>query len=640
MATADKDALYDGITVINGGMDGGNAPSTIGRSKVAFARNITFRGGYPETRPGFRRRPLSFEDASTEGHFEEALFQGAAPFEPYSGGKMLAAMIGGRLFRIDVSGGFKTQDISVPGDLNPATRPKAWFVQAEDFLIVQDGQSAPLIHDGTTTRRVNPSSVPKEIPTGTVMEYSMGRLWVTLPQERSFVAGDLAYSTSGTSAYARRDAVLKFTENDFLNEGGEFGVPADVGVIRAMRSIAVLDTSLGQGPLQVMAERGVFSVDAPLDRTEWKNLERPIQTVSLLGSGALSHEGSVLVNGDIWFRASDGIRSFMVARRDFGTWVNTPLSSEMSPVIDLDDPQHLLHASAVLHDNRYLLTVAPFQVADRGVCWRGLAALDFHNVSGLGARTAPAYDGLWTGLNILQSVQLGDRCFLFVLNDDSIIELWEVTKFDEFDNQGSSTPTRISSFLDTPAFDYADKGWDRKVLHTGDLWVDRLAGTVNYRVQFRSDEHECWTDWASWSVDSKRTTCLDECGFPLSLQPQYRPRMRLPLPTDDCNERVNLPLRHGFKHQVRIAWEGKSRLTRFRSVSHIFSEDVSPACPESEPTDTAGVTCCDTSLWSYRSLVPDSTPETFFIARSGEDGDGLYILLAGGTAGGILKSGR
>ena len=572
-------------------------PSLIGNSKVAFARNVTFRGALPTTRPGWNRRAVAWNNEDTQSAFEDGLWQGAYGFEPYQGGHNLVVSVSGRIFLIDVDNNYAAMELT-GADRNSPILDKAWMEQAEDFLIIQDNQSAPFIYDGGSLRRANQIGPVKEVPVGNCMVYANGRIWIARPTGKSFVAGNIVYGEEGTAPYNGRDSVLRFTENIFLNGGGEFAVPFNAGRIRAMKAIAVLDTSLGQGPIQVLCERGVFSVNAPFDRTTWQNLTYPIQTVSLLIGGATSQEGTILVNGDIWFRTDDGIRSFQVARRDFNSWVNTPLSTEMTAVIANDDRNLLNHASAINFDNRYLVTAAPFRVKDHGICWRGLIALDFHNVSGITVRTSPAYDGLWTGLDILQVVPLGNRCFIFSLNADNKIELWEASLADPFDN----VTKRIACYIDTARMGFQDQAWSRKELSTGDVWQSELQGTVNFQAQFRPDNYPGWVDWATWCDVAKDKTCpTDACQIPASLQPQYRTRKRLPLPSDSCNAKDNAPFRNGYEFQMRLLWTGRARIDRLRLIAHELQEDVLPSCPECETEDAEGVAVCDSELYSYRS---------------------------------------
>lgn len=80
--------------------------------------------------------------------------------------------------------------------------------------------------------------------------------------------------------------------------------------------------------------------------------------------------------------------------------------------------------------------------------------------------------------------------------------------------------------------------------------------------------------------------------------------MRLPLPPDTCNEKANMPLRHGFHHQLRIAWTGHARLTKLRLTAHEWQEETEPFCEpcEAPESDITGVACCDTALFAYHSL--------------------------------------
>ena len=67
------------------------------------------------------------------------------------------------------------------------------------------------------------------------------------------------------------------------------------------------------GELFLNSSNGAFSVNAPVDRTIWKNLTYPIQTVCLIDYGPTGPRNGASVNGDWWYRSVDGVRSFRVA---------------------------------------------------------------------------------------------------------------------------------------------------------------------------------------------------------------------------------------------------------------------------------------------------------------------------------------
>lgn len=605
------------ITTLEAGMDSGRAPSMLQINNSAFNVNATARSGYLENRPGFKNTLLNYQgDTDLQTNFETQVFQGVSYFKPLTGNPCLVAAIGGRVFKVDVAGpaqqGVIVQDISPPGNLNATNLTKAWFCQAEDFLIIQDNQSAPIIYDGGIARRSQVNAEVPEVPVGNVMAYSMGRLWVALPGGFAFVGGNIVYGEGGTSAYSGRDSVLKYSENQLINGGGAFGVPIGGGEIRAMAAVAQIDTSTGQGPLQVLTTQGGFSVNAPFDKATWFNVNYPIETVSLTGSGALN-SNVTLVNGDAWFRAFDGIRSLIVARRDFGGWGNTPMSTPMNEVLRLDTDNLLFYGSSILFDNRLLMTCSPYSVFGHGVAHRGIIALDFHRLSGIPAANAmgifvnppPAYDGLWTGLQILQVVA-GDfngtqRAFAFVLAVSNTIQMWELSKDLPFDYQSDgSSKNLIQWSLTGASYGFADGGTNQKKLETGDLWVDKVWGRVTFNLEYRPDQSPSWQQWANWKICARDHSCdgTYPCVNAPVFRQQYRPRMKFPVPQDTCEEATGKKFRMLYECQPRLTITGPCRLKKLRLRCLPSSEEVIGECQPSE-APCFDATDCDFNPFSY-----------------------------------------
>lgn len=492
-------------------MDENTPPSKIGRDQVAYAVNTTMRGVRARPRPGFIRRLLNIPTASAVG-FKKGKFQHAS-FWDGTGVPQLMCVTSGRYYSISVD----SWNVS---DVTPASGPgwvnadKCWSVQAENYWICQDGLSAALIYNGAASRRANPAN--NEVPSGTVMAYTMGRLIVALPDGYSFRVGDLVFGGSGTPQLGYRDAMLRFTENNYLNEGGDFvakvfGALSAFGPITSMIPLNMLDQQLGQGPLLVGQPNMVFTVQLPFDRTTWKNLANALQTANPL-IGPLSQESCVNINGDAWYRSSDGIRSFMVARRDFGKWGNTPMSGEMEQTLTADTKFLLNHSSAVLFNNRLIDTVSPVRDPFHGVWHRGLVALDFNLVSNLRTKLNPAWEGLWTGLHVLQIVKgivAGeDRCFIFALNGNLEIELWEMIDSYQHDNDGENI-IPISWSMDLPSYDCQNSDKFKKLIG-GRCVVENMSGNFSINLKYRSDQNPCWINWDTFNLCAVNEDCCTD----------------------------------------------------------------------------------------------------------------------------------
>jgi len=255
MAIADSTLLLEGQRDFSGGMDSSKSPNLIGANAVSRAVNVTFRGGTPTTRPGFQQLILAnaVEEANLGlDFFVNGLFQGAFYYQDRRAGynPSLFCVMSGHVIKIDlgtyevqrlfpvveapdiISGsqyiiksigsttwttyGAVTNNIGVTFISNTtggagtgtaySTGPMniyddCYFVQAENFLIIQDGTSTPRIWDGDNLwlsgkGPANSTGKIAQIPIGTTMAYGQGRLFVTNTARTSGTAGDLAYGGS------------------------------------------------------------------------------------------------------------------------------------------------------------------------------------------------------------------------------------------------------------------------------------------------------------------------------------------------------------------------------------------------------------------------------------------------------------
>ena len=587
MSVQDPKRMSDGFSSLEAGVNSGSNPTIIAENQVSFAVNVTMRGGFATNRPGFKQLILRFASQDDMDWFEDHNVQGMGYYDPPNGTPVLIVSVGGRIFKVDPVKMMGANVIDITPDAgNSQYRPHAWMVQAEQYFIIQDGSSRAIIYDGATARRANSFPPLYEVPVGTAMEYGLGRLIVVLPNGRDYVIGDIAGGPT---------EVIQFTENTFLAEGGALNVPIP-GKITSVRLVAVLDRSTGQGDLLVFTERGAVSARIGEERSTWKDIQ--FQTVALLNSGSVSQFSTAIVNGDIIYRARDGIRTLAMSQREFmSRWALSPISREVNRVLQYDTPALLRFCQAVVFDNRLLMATNPAPVGN-GVYHRNLVALDFDLLSTMRQQIPPAYDGMWTGVRITAMAtgefQDTERCFVMHRNDDGENELWEVTRSNLFDNASD----RIASFVETRSFGFQSP-LTLKRLNSGDMSVDQVVGEVDFDVKYRPDQSPCWIDWHSWSecaTDRDCSVAASGCMTVHNYRPQYRSRMLLPVPPSECEAGDNKPSDRGYEFAARLAWTGRASIRAFRA--HAYDQQESPyGCAPSN--DCRQVECCNIDPMAY-----------------------------------------
>jgi hypothetical protein len=437
----------------------------------------------------------------------------------------------------------------------------------------------------------------QEVPTGTAMAYGIGRIWVATGGNK-FVASDIVYGPSGTDDYDQRDAILKFTENTFLAGGGAFTAK---GEITAMQFISSMDTSTGQGPLMVITEEAFCSVNAPANREAWALVRDPIQTISLLANGAASFYGTVAtVNGDIFYRALDGLRSFFISRREYGSWGNTPISGEMDNVLLSDAEDLLKYQSAITFDNRLLFTLRS-NPTKYGSYWKGIGVLDFDTISSMKGKEPPVFDGTWTGIDPvwLFSGKYGkkERAFVAAINSDLENELWEISTGDQFDD----TDGRIKWTIITRGFSFQNP-LEMCELENLELFLKNVIGDCEIVLSYRPDDYPCWFSWTNDSVCANYRRCAtwSNCQTPIAFRGGYKTRIAFGQPSDVGETNDGKPARLGYIHQLKIEFEGYAEIQKLRLTARDIDEEPWPRV--SLPETCQEINCCPDDYFAWRSV--------------------------------------
>jgi hypothetical protein len=514
---ADQNRIYDGSSTLEGGVDAGRTPSEIGPNQCVSAENMVFRGGNAATRPGFRKLAEVFTNPNhsyyangidaisvhvpgqeAELVYRNGMMQCAIGYSPHSGQDCIMAMIGGRMFKIlpgisdarvtevtpirDKNSPFHIDGVEKENYRNHSFYPLAYMCQADKWLVVQDGVSRPILYDGHKALRSdndNTDELKTQVPVGTIMAYGMGRL-VVIVNERDVAFGDL-YGSHDLSDPA--DSLIYFTERNFLAEGADAAIPFNFGKATGAEFFPQLDTSTGNGQFMVFAEKGASSFFLSLPRELWKTSQ--FQIVALRTTSMRGHRSIAIANEDLWFRSSDGFRSYRQARSEQSGWAHIPISTNVKQILEHDDIEMLKFASTIYFDNRIIATCLPAWNSGR-VYHEGMVVVDFDILSSFGQKTQPSWDGNWTlgprgRINLPHKViQLftGDfegvtRAFAFGLEVDNnggyVNQLFELTT----ENKNDWCGQKINWELVTRSFDFKSGStpFNENTLYDGDIWL-------------------------------------------------------------------------------------------------------------------------------------------------------------------------
>lgn len=555
-------------------------PHGVGRDQLTWLTNGTVRGGGILPRSGW----LKLLDLINSG-----LYQGGVMYQPIGsdGNPYLIVSISGQIYKCLLEAPFTITNLSaLYGVANNPNTPQAFFCEGNGFLVIQsgDGQTLPLFY--ASPFNINPEFLRRshgitgaisgpnisELPAATAMLYYAGRIWYA--QGRKYIAGDIENSqASGTASYGYADSVLKVTENPLALGGDGFIVPSEAGNIRALAYTSNLDTALGQGPLYIFTRKQVYSLRVPVSRADWiaaTNNNQPLQTIAQINNGTSGERSIVHVNGDLFYQSFDpAVRSLIVATRFYSQWGNIPISNNVNRAVQLNDRSILRFASGIEFDNRLLECVLPKQTASGVVC-QGMVALDFDLVSTLQDQAPPAWEGIWSGLDVLQ-LFTGDfgglpRAFAVVVSrEDSTLDIWELSKAERFNNGGTQakSDSRTEMVAEFPAFTWKHM-FDLKELHGGEIWIDKVLGTVDIKVEYRPDADPCWKPWFITSVCAAKV-CAEDVNNPDCYPegPNYREGYKFPIvlpKPKGCDSMGVRPSTWGYQFQVKVTIVGWLRI--------------------------------------------------------------------------------
>lgn len=551
-------------------------PDGLSRTQLAWMNNCSVRGGSILPRTGWWKRGTVY-DAS-------GLYQGGFMYQPDSANPYLVLSISGETILVNVDEAFSTLTLSNPATMMPTDTIGFEYCQGEQYLIIQanNGVTLPLFWDGITLRRsigiTNPVVVPgtpgvNEIPAAGAMDYYMGRIWYA--ENRQYSAGDIVGGNSGTLANRFRDAILNVTENPLVLGGGGFTVPTNAGNIRALFHNANLNTPLGQGQLLIGTRKAVYSLQVPVSRTAWLLSDadnQPQQVVVQIGNGPVNSRSVVKANGDVFYQTLEpSIASLFASVRNFGQWGNRNIAANELRVLTFNDRALLYASTGIVFDNRLWQSQIPKQLP-QGIVHDLIIPMDFVPISSFGQNRNPIWEGVYDPPpQVLQmfTADFGgrERAFAVVVSEQGTIDVWEMTNYLRHDYIApelvGDNEKRVTWTFETPAYTFGDE-FTLKKLTTLEVWLDKLYGHVDIKLQWRVDSDACWRDWYQWKECAARTSeedCENPISYPISpYRESFRATRTMPRPPENCVSATGRPAHIGYQFQLKFTITGWMRI--------------------------------------------------------------------------------
>ena len=559
----------EGFVSLIGGCNQGVEPPLLNDTQFAFGLNVSMRKGFVRTRPVFKK----LKTLGTLGYFN-----GAGMYRLSSGDRVVFAIDG------DVGVYNLAADTLTTGVASLVNKDKFYFGQADRYLIVQNGFDRPAILDRDALLRYaipyqayDPADLTSknEVFTGTITKYGHGRLFVVATYVHNndgqpdttkdgrpyFVAGDIIKPSDP-------EEVLNFSETTYLNEGGAAGMPSEYGFIYGMEFFRNVQSGTGLGPFIVFAENGVSAFSVNSARTSWKDTD--FSQVLFGGVGTKSNRAILPVNDDLLFRSQDGIRSIRYTASEIagaaGILSSTPISNEVSDILDLDVDADLPFVSAASADNRVYFTSA----GRVGYAFKAVVSLDTAAAFGISsAVTPPAYNGIWTGLNFLQILQgkvSGKLTLLALAEKGGDLELWYLDDSGYQDGDDNAPLCRVYD----RAYNFDSPSRTKRFANI-ELWIRDLQGDATITAYYRPDGYALWN----------RCTSVTLRGAAAG-QNQHRFRLTLVPLTDDVYDPTsgrNVLL--GSTFQFCLEWVGNLAIEK-AVYNAIFETEEPGVCCEAE----------------------------------------------------------
>ena len=169
-ATPPPAETKDSFSLFDQGMNSGVASVLLPKNQMAFASSASVRGTYVKPRPPWMSMTLNFVGGSAvKTAFTTGLWQQACYMKYDNGTEVHMVAISGKLYEVVIGTSSATVTDVTGSTPQSATATQHWMVQAEYYLIWNDGINLPVFYDSrtkTTARSIGNVLAPVPQPAG------------------------------------------------------------------------------------------------------------------------------------------------------------------------------------------------------------------------------------------------------------------------------------------------------------------------------------------------------------------------------------------------------------------------------------------------------------------------------------------
>jgi hypothetical protein len=334
----------------------------------------------------------------------------------------------------------------------------------------------------------------------------------------------------------------------------------------------------------------------------------------LVGEGCVSSHGFSTLNGDVFYRRSDGVGSYRNARADFAqSWSQTPISRAVDHWLNFDRSDLLEFVPMVSWQNMVFCGTSPLIEPPNNPCagyhryCRGFVVLDAQSMSTTSRDGVPVWHGMWTGVRpwafIEGRINTAQRCFAFSYDRDGKNRLYEITQ-ENGDDIFDVSPRRIYSRYDTASMGSVEgrtNSFGLKKFTGGVLEMNEILKESSFTVSYRPDGAPCWVP-----VTSGITGCdCPEFTCGINSQPSFARKYFESVSDAECVPGTEQP-GNAFHHcQIRVELEGSLKIERMNIRFDIENDSQIAGCMG---VSCAPIDCC-----------PDAGEYDYHIAPAGEN---------------------